>query len=314
MIASLERSSSSMNFNEDHDDEGGGRRSSSPNRSQRNSTPYSPTKDQRHSASYSHLPNKTQRPLPSRGTGHDSFSFFAPSPGAGRGPCANTREESVTWTDNGRKEKKRSNRPTKLASCLTHRCLHLCIPALARAFRLYLQSLRSFVPPSPSTGMNSPFVSTHSGSPFASTGTDPPFAQAPIDTAGLYGLGYHHVPLPLSSLPTGSSGSVLPCTIPNPLGVGGPGQQHARPLPLPPHNGQLLLVDPPLPGADVGGERKREGVATTVTDSGSVIHHPRPRSRVGVGLEKFAGLDDVLRDPPGDDVWRDASDSAAFDT
>ena len=63
----------------------------------------------------------------------------------------------------------------------------------------------------------------------------------------------------------------------------------------------------------MGGERKKKGVATTVTDSGSVIHHPRPRSRVEVGPEGFAGLDDVLRDTPGDDVWRDASD-AAFDT
>ena len=63
----------------------------------------------------------------------------------------------------------------------------------------------------------------------------------------------------------------------------------------------------------MGGERKREGVAKTVTDSGSVIHHPRPRSRVGVGLEGFAALDDVPRDTPGDDVRRDASD-AAFDT
>ena len=64
----------------------------------------------------------------------------------------------------GGKEKKRSNRPTKLASCLTHPCLRLYIPALACALQLYLQSLRSFMPPSPSTGMDSPFVSTHSGS------------------------------------------------------------------------------------------------------------------------------------------------------
>ena len=122
-----------------------------------------------------------------------------------------------------------------------------------------------------------------------------------MDAAGLYELGYRHVPLPLSSLPTGSSGSTSPfVAIPIPLGVGGPGQQHARPLPLPPpHNGQQLLVDhPPLSGvaACVGGERKREGVATTVSDSGVVIHHPRPRPGVGVGL---VGFYDTSRDTSG---------------
>ena len=118
------------------------------------------------------------------------------------------------------------------------------LPALARALHWYLQSLRSFEPLFPSTGTDSPFVSTHSGSPFASAGTGPPFDQAPNDTAGLYELGYPHAPLPLSSLPTGSSVSVPPFTaIPIPLGVGSPGQQHVS-LPLPPHNGQLIL-DPP---------------------------------------------------------------------
>ncbi|KIK05986.1 hypothetical protein K443DRAFT_3518 [Laccaria amethystina LaAM-08-1] len=87
--------------------------------------------------------------------------------------------------------------------------------------------------------------------------------------------------------------------IPIPLGVGGPGQQHARPLPLPPHNGQQFLVDPPLFGAGVGGERKREGVATTVTDSESVIHHPGPLPGVGVGVEGLVGLYDAPRDTSG---------------
>jgi hypothetical protein len=36
-----------------------------------------------------------------------------------------------------------------------------------------------------------------------------------------------------------------------------------RPFPLLPHNGQQFLVDSPLSGAGVGGERKREGVAMT---------------------------------------------------
>ena len=50
----------------------------------------------------------------------------------------------------------------------------------------------------------------------------------------------------------------------------------------------------------MGGERKREGIATTVTDSGSVIHHPRPRP--GVGVEGLVGYYDVSRYASGDNV------------
>ena len=138
-------------------------------------------------------------------------------------------------------------------------------------------------------------VHTGSGSrsPFLSTGS--PFVPTPMDATGLYELGYRHAPLPLSS----SSASIPPFSaIPIPLGVGGPGQQQharARPLPLPLHNGQQLLPDPP----------KREGAATTVTDSGSVIHHPRPRP--GVGVEGLVGYYDVSRETSGDDVLRDTS-------
>ena len=90
-----------------------------------------------------------------------------------------------------------------------------------------------------STCTGSLFVSTHSGSLFAFAGTGPSIAQAPMDTAGLSELGYRHVPLCLSSLPVGSSGSVPPLgAILIPLGVGCPGQQHVRPLPPLPHNGQ----------------------------------------------------------------------------
>ncbi|EDR07161.1 uncharacterized protein LACBIDRAFT_294566 [Laccaria bicolor S238N-H82] len=147
-------------------------------------------------------------------------------------------------------------------------------------------------------GTDSPSVSTHSGSPFASTllkltsqidfralGMRPPFAQAPIETAGLEELGYCHALLPLS--PTESSSSVPPILIL--LGVGGPGQQLARPFPPPPHKGQLL-VDHPLSSADVGGEWKRAGIATTATDSGFVIDHPRPQP--GVGVEGLVGYYD----------------------
>ena len=143
-------------------------------------------------------------------------------------------------------------------------------------------------------------VHTGSGSrsPFLSTG--PPFAPIPMDAAGLYELGYRHAPLPLSS---SSSGSGPPFNaIPIPLGVGGPGQQqHARvrPLPLPPHNGQHLLPDPP----------KREGVATTVTDSGIVIYHPRPRP--GVGVEGLVGYYDASRETSGDDVPPPSDDAGA---
>ena len=74
-------------------------------------------------------------------------------------------------------------------------------------------------------------VHTSSGprSPFVSTGL--PFAPASMDTGELYEFGYRHAPLPLSSLPMRSSGSVPPFrVISTPLGVGGPGQQRARPF------------------------------------------------------------------------------------
>ncbi|KIJ97341.1 hypothetical protein K443DRAFT_681613 [Laccaria amethystina LaAM-08-1] len=284
MIASLERSSSSED--DDDDQEKGGRRSNSPNKNQRHPTAYSPSKEQQHSASYSHSPNKTQRALPSRGTVHDLFSFSAPSPGTGfsasapspgAGRGANTKEGSDTRTEGEETIKS------------PHQARLLPYPPL-------------LTPVHTGSGSRSPFIST--GSPFAP-------ASISMDAAGLYELGYRYAPLPLSSLPTGSSGPVPPPfgAIPIPLGVGGPGQQHARPLPLPPHNGQQLLVDPPVSG--VGGERKREGVATTVTDSGSVIHHPRPRPGVGVGL---VGFYDVPRDTSGDDVPPPSDDGAGPDT
>ena len=55
---------------------------------------------------------------------------------------------------------------------------------------------------------------------------------------------------------------------------------------------------------------KRDGVATTVTDSGSVIHHPRPRPGVGVGVEGLDGFYDVWKDTSGDDVPRETSGAA----
>ena len=84
------------------------------------------------------------------------------------------------------------------------------------------------------------------------------------------------------------------------VGVGGPGQQHARPLPLPPHNGQHL-VDPPLSSA---GEGEGECVATTATDFGSLIHLPRPRP--GVGVDGIVGFYDVPK-ASADDIPRDTS-------
>ena len=245
----------------EEDDDDGGRRSNSLNENQRHSTSYSPTKEQQHSLSCSHSPNKTQRALPSRGTVHDLFSFSAPSPGAGRSPNSNTRKESGTRT-----EGEETIKSPHQAHLSPHQPRLLPYPPL-------------LTPVHAGSGSRSPFLST--GSPFAPT---------PMDAAGLYELGYRHAPLPLSS---SSSGSGPPFgAIPIPLGVGGPGQQQharARPLPLPPHNGQQLLPDPP----------KREGVATTVTDSGSVIHHPRPRP--GVGVEGLVGYYDVSRDTSGDD-------------
>ena len=81
------------------------------------------------------------------------------------------------------------------------------------------------------------------------------------------------------------SGSIPPFeAIPIPLGIGGPGQQHTRPLPFLPHNGQQLRVEPP---PVVGGERKRGGVAMTVTDIRSVIHQSRPWSVLELGWLGF---------------------------
>ena len=89
---------------------------------------------------------------------------------------------------------------------------------------------------------------------------------------------------------------MLPRTIiPLGVGVGAPGQQHARPLPLPPHNGQHL-VDPLLSSA---GESEGECVATTATDFGSLIHLPRPRP--GVGVDGLVGFYDVPK-VFGDDI------------
>ena len=213
MIASLERSSNSEDDNDDPHNEGGGKRLSSPNKNPRNSTSYSLTSDQRHSASYSHSPNKTQRTLPSRGTVHGLFSFSAPSPGAGSGPSANTREESDAWTEGA--EMTTSPHQARLLFCPP---LLMPLHTSPGSRSPFVHTESTFVSAGslfPSTGTGSPFVSTHSGSPFASTGTGP---EAPVDTAGLYEFGYRHAPLPLSSLSTASSGFVPPLgVIPIPL-------------------------------------------------------------------------------------------------
>ena len=133
------------------------------------------------------------------GTVHGLFSFSDPSPGTGRCPCANTREELDTRTQG---EEMITSR---------HQAHLLFYPPLLTPVHTGPGSRSPFVHTgsplvsagslSPSTGTGSPFVSTHSGSPFASTGTGP---QAPVDTAGLYQLSYRHAPLALSSLSTGS--------------------------------------------------------------------------------------------------------------
>ena len=183
MIAFLKQSSSS----EEGDDDDRGRRSNSLNKNQQCSTAYSLTTDERHSASCLHSPNKTQHTLLLQGTIHDLFLLSAPITGAGRGPSANTREKSDTWTEG--------------------------------------EENNQIAPPSLSPALPTMLVHTISGlcSPFLFTGS--PVTPASIDTAGLYEFGYCHAPLPLSSLPMGSSGSVPPfCVILTLLGVGGPGQ------------------------------------------------------------------------------------------
>ena len=84
--------------------------------------------------------------------------------------------------------------------------------------------------------------------------------------------------------------------------IGSPGQQHTHLLT---HNGQLL-IDPTISSAGVGGERKIEGVAMMVTDSGCVIHHPRPWPGIGVGL---VGLYNVPKDMSGDNVRPPSDDT-----
>ena len=99
-----------------------------------------------------------------------------------------------------------------------------------------------------------PVHTSGSCSPYVSTGS--PFAPASMDAAGLYELGCRHAPyLYLPSHGIFRFHTAIPIL----LGVGGPGQQHTHPLPLPPHNGQLI-IDPLFP-AGVGGEMKRDGVA-----------------------------------------------------
>ena len=187
------------------------------------------------------------------------------------------------------KEKKRPNRPTNVISRLTRPCLCPYIPALPLSIcTTYGVSVGFYCVTFPINRHAFVIRSRHSGSPFASTSTGPPFAQASIDAAGLYEPGYRHAPLCLSFLPIGSSGSVPPFSaIPITLGVGDPGQQHACPVPLLPHNRQQLLIEPPLSGAVVGRERKREGVATTVTVIRSVIHRSRPWSVLELGWLGF---------------------------
>ena len=55
-------------------------------------------------------------------------------------------------------------------------------------------------------------------------------------------------------------------------------------------------MDPPLFSAVMGGEKKREGVETIVTDTGSVTHHPRLWRRAGVGVRGLVEFCDVPRD------------------
>ena len=110
----------------------------------------------------------------------------------------------------------------------------------------------------------SPFVSTVS--PFLSTVTDSPFPSAVTDSpfVSTISIRFHRHGCSVRSSSNGYSRTVraaLPSipsnymplmTIIPLVGVGGPGQQHACPLPLLPHNGQHL-VEPPLSSA---GERE----------------------------------------------------------
>ena len=168
VIAFLKQPLSSKDANDDHDDEGGVRRSSSPNKSQPNSTSYSPTNDQSRPTTFRILFALTLQDSARSSLGvtvHDLFSFSAPSPqGPGHGPSANTMEESDTRTEGEET---------------------INLPLQAR-----LLPYQPLLMPVNTSGSRSPFVSTGS-----------PFAPASMDAVGLYELGYRHAPLPLSSLP-----------------------------------------------------------------------------------------------------------------
>jgi len=131
-----------------------------------------------------------------------------------------------------------SNRPTKFVCCRTRPCLRLYIPALARA-------------PNCTYGVS--FLLCHRSR-----------QQARVRPLFLHILGRHSLPQPRALrslklqliqqdctsldtamrlylyLPSQRDLQVPFGAIPIPLGVGGPGQQHTRPLPLLPRKGQLL--------------------------------------------------------------------------
>ena len=133
-------------------------------------------------------------------------------------------------------KQKRSNRPTKLASCLARPCLRLYILALACALHwYYLRLLRSFLLCRRSLAQ----ARVHHSLPRARALHSLKLQLIQQDCTSLYTA--------ISStlvFPPNGMFSIL-CNS-NPVGRCGPGQQHERPLPFPYHNGQLLVDPPPF--------------------------------------------------------------------
>ena len=139
--------------------------------------------------SCSHSPSKT---LPSRGTVHYLFLSSAPSPGAGRVPSANTGAHR-------RKEKKRSNPPTRLPPYLplltpVHTGSYSRSPLVLPMWYLFISTVSCHRSHQHSRIHHSDQQSWihHSfpRSPFVFTGTGSPFAPAQMGTAELHKLPY----------------------------------------------------------------------------------------------------------------------------
>ena len=177
----------------------------------------------------------------------DTFLFNSPNVDVG-----SRSRNTIFYPRTRGQKKKRSNRSTKLVSCLTRPCLFLYILALARAFHWYYQrDLRSFLMCRRSlqqARIHHSFlrILRHHSLPQARALHSLKLQLIQQDCMSLYTAMRLYLHLP-------SEWDLLIRCNSDPVGRCCPGQQHGRPLPLLPHNGKL--VDRPLSSAVVGRER-----------------------------------------------------------